>query len=316
MNGCILCGSARATALFTGTDRLYHTTARPFRVVACADCGLLRLDPRPAPEELGAYYPDTYWFAPGASMAARLEERYRRAMLALDHVPFVERAVRESGARGPVLDVGCGCGLFLGMMRERGHRVIGLDISARAAAVAWQHNGVPAACGLLEHCPVRKESCAVVTMFHVLEHLIEPARYLDTARELLAPGGRLVVQVPNAASWQFRLLGGAWTGVDVPRHLVNFRASDLEKLLAARGFTVVRKKFFSLRDNPAGLASSLAPGLDPMARNVRRIAESPAAKLLKDAVYFGLVAAALPFTLAEAALGCGSTVMVEARKAG
>jgi len=58
------------------------------------------------------------------------------------------------------------------------------------------------------------------------------------------------------------------------------------------GFEVLRRKYFSLRDNPAGLASSLAPGLDPMARRVRRVAEGPRARLLKDAVYLGLVVAA------------------------
>ena len=77
---------------------------------------------------------------------------------------------------------------------------------------------------------------------------------------------------------------------------------------------VVRRKYFSLRDNPAGLASSVAPGLDPMARRVRRVAESTGARLAKDLAYLALAAAALPFTLAEAACGAGSTVMMEARE--
>lgn len=49
------------------------------------------------------------------------------------------------------------------------------------------------------------------------------------AHELLDPAGRLVVQVPNAASWQFLMFGEHWNGVDVPRHLWNFRVTDLEK---------------------------------------------------------------------------------------
>ena len=80
-----------------------------------------------------------------------------------------------------------------------------------------------------------------------------------------------MVHVPNAASWQFRLLGRRWNGVDVPRHLFDYRDRDVERLLAVSGFEVLRRRYFSLRDNPAGLASSLAPGLDPMARRVRRV---------------------------------------------
>ena len=126
-------------------------------------------------------------------------------------------------------------------------------------------------------------------MFHVLEHLYDPRAYLIIARQLLAPDGRLVVQVPNAASWQFRLLGDAWNGVDVPRHIFDFRAGDVEKLLESCGFEVVRRKYFSLRDNPAGLASSLAPSLDPMARRVRGNVESGPLRIAKDLLYLALV---------------------------
>jgi hypothetical protein len=151
-------------------------------------------------------------------------------------------------------------------------------------------------------------------MFHVVEHLHEPFGYLRSARDLLLPGGRLIVQVPNASSWQFLMFGEHWNGVGVPRHLVNYRQRDLENLLEYCGLEVVRRKHFSLRDNPAGLASSLAPGLDPMARRVRKIRESGALKLTKDLLYFGITLASLPFTLFEAACGAGSTIMVEARK--
>ena len=312
MSACLLCGSDRFAPLHRGTDRLYHTTAREFSVVRCGGCGLMRLDPPPAPEELHHYYPADYWFAPDESAASRLEELYRRLVLR-DHVRFVEQALRSSRATGPLLDVGCGGGLFLGLMRERGFRVLGLDSSHRAAAIAWRRQQAPAVCAGLEHAPFAAGSLAGLTMFHVLEHLYDPRVYLSAARCLLAPDGRLVVQVPNAASWQSRFLGGSWNGLDVPRHLFDFRACDMEKLLGSCGFEVVRRKHFSLRDNPAGLASSLAPSFDPMARRVRGLAEGPGARLAKDLAYLALVVASLPFALMEAAFGAGSTVMIEAR---
>ena len=100
----------------------------------------------------------------------------------------------------------------------------------------------------------------------------------------------------------------------MPRHLINFRQRDLDALLDACGFEVLRHKHFSLRDNPAGFATSLAPSLDPMARRVRALEESPKMRLLKDLAYAALVVAALPFTIVEAACRAGSTIMVEARK--
>jgi len=309
---CLICGSTRFATLFTASDRLYHTTTQPFAVVQCSECGLMRLEPPPAPEELSRYYPDSYWFAPDASAASRLEEAYRRLVLR-DHVQFAAEALGHSRAPGPLLDAGCGGGLFLGMMRERGARVLGLDYSHEAAAMAWRRQQAPAVCATLDGAPFRAGSMGALTMFHVLEHLYDPRAYLTAARHLLQPDGRLIVQVPNAACWQFHLLGRCWNGVDVPRHIFDFRGVDLEKLLHGCGFEVLRRKYFSLRDNPAGLASSLAPWLDPMARRVRRLRESGAARLAKDLAYLALVVAALPFTVLEAAFRAGSTVMIEAR---
>jgi hypothetical protein len=51
-----------------------------------------------------------------------------------------------------------------------------------------------------------------------------------------------------------------------------------------------------------------------MARRVRAANESPATRLFYDLAYLALVAAALPFTVAEAACRAGSTIMIEARK--
>ena len=299
--------------MFRGTDRLYRTTSKQFQVVECGRCRLIRLCPQPGPEELPAYYPPSYWFEPARSEADRLEELYRRFVLR-DHVRFVKRALAASGESGLVLDVGCGGGLFLGMLAQAGIKVAGLDFSLDAASLAWRRQGVPAVCASLAHAPFAAGSCAVVTMFHVLEHLYDPFTYVESARELLRPNGRLVIQAPNAASWQFLMLGENWSGLDIPRHLLTFRVSDLEVLLDRCGFEPVRYKHFSLRDNPAGLATSLAPWLDPMARRVRGIKEGPKKRLLKDILYFCLVAASVPLTLIEAACRAGSTVMVEARK--
>ena len=310
---CPACEGAEFDLLFTASDRLYGSTNEQFRVVECKHCRLMQLAPQPTPTELEKYYPKNYWFTPEDSAAGRLEEIYRRFVLR-DHIHFVERALKESGESGPVLDVGCGGGLFLRLLRDRGVRGMGLDSSVDAAHVAWTSNQVPAACATLTQAPFPPQSCAAITMFHVLEHLYDPRCYLRAAHDLLQPGGRLIVQVPNAACWQFLLLGPAWNGVDVPRHLYDFRPPDLDRLLDSCGFEILRRKYFSLRDNPAGLATSLAPALDPMARRIRAAKESGRQRLVKDLLYGALVALALPFTAVEAACRAGSTIMIEARK--
>jgi SAM-dependent methyltransferase len=321
-DACPACGSRQVRPLFRATDRLYRTTSKEFNIVECSGCKLIRMHPWPDPAELHAYYPQTYWFTAEADAAGQLEETYRRFVLR-DHVHFVVgalKSLRGTGSDpGPVLDVGCGGGLFPRLLTERGYRALGIDYSSQAARVAWSRNRVPVACGELPAAPFAPRTFAAITMFHVLEHLYDPASYLNAAHHLLRPGGKLIVQVPNAASWQFLMFGENWNGLDVPRHLVDFRVRDLDRLLEGSGFELVRHKHFSLRDNPAGLATSIAPGLDPMARRVRRASqqgdgESAGARLFKDLVYLALVIAAVPATALEAACRAGSTIMIEARK--
>lgn len=303
--------------LYSGSDRLYGTTEKTFYVVECVRCRLIRLDPQPTPTELQTFYPQNYWFEPDAGSVSSLTETYRRFVIR-DHVNFALNSLRSVGPLGgrkPVLlDVGCGGGLFAHFVQRAGFPALGLDFSIDAARVAWRTNQVPAFVGSLTQAPLAAGSCGVLTMFHVLEHLYDPAAFLESAHGLLHAEGRLIIQVPNAACLQFLLLGEHWSGLDVPRHLWDFRPDDLEVLLDRCGFQVVRVKHFNLRDNPAGMATSLAPGLDPMSRRIRGVKESSAVRLLKNLTYFGLTVACLPFALLEAACSAGASIMVEARK--
>lgn len=308
-DSCLACGSLQARPRFASVDRLYGVVPDTFQVVQCSTCGLERLAPRPAASELARLYPRDYWFDPSESAASHLAETYRRFVLR-DHVRFVLRVWQDARSSRPLLDVGCGGGLLPGMLREHSVPALGLDFSASACHLASTLHGVPCIAGNLDDCPVRPGSLGVVTMFHVLEHVPNPARYLRTAHDLLAPGGRLVVQVPNRDSLQARLFGARWNGYDVPRHLTDFRASDLVRFMRAAGFRVRHEKHFSWRDNPAGFATSLAPSLDPMARRIRHRPTG----WLHLASYFSLVLAAVPFALFEAAIGRGSSIMVEAVK--
>ena len=311
MNGCLLCGSSAATELHRGSDRLYATTDKIFAVVRCQACGLVRIDPQPPDAELHRYYPKQYWFEPKPTLAGRLEEVYRKLMLR-DHVAFAKKVLAGKRARR-VLDVGCGGGLFLRELREPGIEVFGLDVSVEAAKVAMRQNQVPVTVSDLQAAPFASGSWDLITMYHVLEHVPAPPQFLRAVAGLLAPGGSLIAQVPNLDCWQYRVFGAKWSGLDIPRHLNDFRLSDMRRMMEGCGFEIVRVKHFSWRDNPAGVVTSLFPNLEPVARVVRRLDGGPLAKLGKDLLYLCLVMLAVPFAALEAAFGKGSSVMIEAR---
>ena len=309
---CPRCNAEGCSILFSGEDRLYGTTDRIFHIIECSGCHLIRLDPMPAPEDLADFYPETYWWEADDGASSRLSEIYRRFVLS-DHVRFAAQAIEPPG---PVLDVGCGGGLFLDGLEQKGFVGFGSDVSLQAAKVCGRRFGIPAVVGSLPNLPFQADSFGLVTMFHVLEHLHDPLGAIAAARDILPPGGRLVIQTPNAECWQMLLLGERWTGFDIPRHLINFTARDLQGLLEYSGFSIRRRKYFSLRDNPAGLATSLVPSLDPVARKVRGVKESGLTSMVKSLLYLALVTASVPFTLLEATAQAGSSIMIEAVREG
>jgi SAM-dependent methyltransferase len=318
---CPVCSNVGTTPAFSSTDFLLRTTSRVFQLSRCTACRSLFLDPAPNEAEIPGFYPPRYWWAPGSRALTRLETTYRRLALR-DHVVFVEQAAAHASA-GPspvlLLDVGCGPGTLIGILQSKGLDVLGLDLSPEAAAIAARENGVQVITATLAGASFPDASFGVVTMFHVLEHVLDPRAILTEVHRVLRPGGRVVLQVPNIDSWQSQLFGARWWGLHVPRHIVDFSASSVQGLLDSSGFVVERVRHFNLRDNAPALASSLCPSLDPQVRAMRQhrigVSETAVGSWVRHALYLLLVGAATPFALAEAAAGAGATVMIEASKA-
>jgi SAM-dependent methyltransferase len=189
-----------------------------------------------------------------------------------------------------------------------------MDQSARAIEIAQKQYGIPARKGTIGSGIWDDCRFDFVTMFHVLEHLTDPRLGLRSACELLQHGGILIIQVPNISSAQARLFGNFWYGLDVPRHVINYTPKALGFLLREAGleFRIVPR--FSLRDNPAAIASSLAPWLDPVRRKGRRRNSSPIWDGAMEIAYLGLVLLALPAAFLENAFGLGGTLWAFAWK--
>jgi 2-polyprenyl-3-methyl-5-hydroxy-6-metoxy-1,4-benzoquinol methylase len=274
----------------------------------------------PGADEIASFYPAEYWWNASKGQALgllkRLELVYRRLALR-DHVSFITRAAgRRAGL--DLLDVGCGGGTLLGLLKQQGFNTLGVDFSAEAADVAERENGVRVVVGSLEQARFPDRSFAVVTLFHVMEHVTNPRDVLAEVWRILKPGGVMILQVPNIASWQFKAFGARWYGLDIPRHVIDYSKDSILKLVEESQFAPGRIKHFNLRDNAPALISSLFPSLDPASRAIRQrkhgSVESAPVAWLRHLAYLCLVTCAYPIAMLEAAFGRGATVMIEARK--
>jgi 2-polyprenyl-3-methyl-5-hydroxy-6-metoxy-1,4-benzoquinol methylase len=328
-NACPLCCQQETTFFALSTDYLLNTTDKMFPLRECRSCGIIFLAPTPSAEEVRAFYPTGYWWSETgpavgflSTLGKRLESIYRRAALQ-GHIHFVLEAahhVREEGQSVNLLDVGCSGGTLLHELSRRGISGQGLDFSEEAVAHARRVYQLDCSVGDLTESAWQDGRFSLLTCFHVLEHVSGPRAFLKSARTALGEHGRIVVQVPNIRSWQFRVFGSRWYGLDTPRHLVNFSDRALIQLLRETGFEIIRQKRFSLRDDAAAWVSSLFPSLDPLARLVRKTArrslsgQLPTLGILKNFVYFLLVLAATPLALGDSLAGRGATITIEARR--
>lgn len=198
----------------------------------CPQCGLRWETVPPSPEALSEAYQRGFYEAAPAR-GGRLVQRF--------HAFNSTLRLREVSDLPPgrLVDLGCGKGHFVAAARAAGWDAIGTDSSQVAAAAAKGLYGLEIVVGDLVDVPL-DGPFDVVTMWHVLEHVHDPARALARARDLLVPGGRLVVSVPNAASFQARVFGAEWFHLDREHHLYHFTPAALRTLLERSGFHVAR----------------------------------------------------------------------------
>jgi SAM-dependent methyltransferase len=233
---CLLCGGRRWAPLLEAPDSARGGSGLWFAVVQCLDCGLCFTNPRPSATSISQFYPSAY--RPHRAPRARRPKPWHIHWPSPWRGPRQDRQALAWHGQGRLLDFGCGGGSFLQRMHRQGWQVTGVDVSPAAVGRVRNALGLRALLGSLPHPELRPESFDVITMWHSLEHVHRPMTALDEAYKLLAPGGKLLVAVPNIASLPFRWFGAAWYGLDLPRHLTHFAPWTLHLMLENVGFNV------------------------------------------------------------------------------
>ena len=271
-------------------------------LLRCRSCGTAVTGGPPPPP--GAHAAGAYRSGRprGAGLAAPLLRAFDRRRLALLGPP-----------EGALLDVGAGRGRFVASARAAGWDAGGIEPSPREPAA----HVAPVA---VEDAQVAPGSLRAITLWHVLEHVEDPEAALRRLRGWLAPGGTLLVGVPDLDSLQARLSGPRWYHLDLPRHRTHFTARGLESLLDRCGFEVVRTEHVLLEHNPFGLWQSLVSRVTPtqswLYHALKRNAPVRAADLLPTLLALPLVPVALLVEWLAGLAGRGGTVAVVSRSRG
>ncbi len=219
MAQCPLCGGADTTPLYG--------PRAPWHYQCCRSCGHAWLIPQPSSDELRSYYNSGYV----VPRERYLETCARRG-------PALRRLVhRFHPVPGRLLEIGCSYGAMLDVFARAAWSVEGVEVDARAATFAKEYFGLAVHHGQLSEVRDRlSPPYDVITLYHVIEHVLDPRALVAELHAMLAPSGVLVVKTPNVQSLIARLTGGWWEWCAPPEHVHLFSPVSLARLLEQTGF--------------------------------------------------------------------------------
>jgi len=210
-----------------------------FKLLKCNGCGLILTQDTPAEEEISTYYKSDIYISHSDTkegLINRLYHRARRIMLGRKRRLFENLPISSKR----LLDIGAGTGYFAHHMQEHGWQISAIEPDEEARLFMKKQFGINAApSSSLYH--IEKGSYSVISMWHVLEHVYDLEKYLQTIYDILCPDGYFVIALPNPDCYDAEKQGWQWSAWDVPRHIWHFNPAVTENLLGKYGFELERK---------------------------------------------------------------------------
>jgi 2-polyprenyl-3-methyl-5-hydroxy-6-metoxy-1,4-benzoquinol methylase len=265
---CYLCGAPGVLWYANLQDRLFGAPGT-WNIKRCPrpDCGLAWLDPVPTRVDIHKAYKNYYTHNAVEAVAnisiknvlkktaATLKRNYwaLRFGYAPSHSPLstflgiavfflpnirarldlnVMRLRAKPGRH--LLDIGCGNGKYLDMMRSLGWQVEGVEVDPAAVRQARSLE-LEVRQGCLEDQDYSTDSFDAITLRHVIEHVHDPLALLKECRRILKPTGRIVITTPNLESYGRKKFNCFWRGLEPPRHLMLFDFQSLLNLVKRAG---------------------------------------------------------------------------------
>ncbi len=198
-----------------------------FSHVQCKPCGFMYVSPVARDEVVEEFYRQEKSWAAVLENPTQLDFDRKKFAYGLD------AALEFCPSNPRVLDVGCGPGIFIDVARERGLIAAGVELNEQNVA-DMRARGITIYDKPLENCGLEAGSFDLIALWEVLEHIVEPRPLMAEVARLLAPGGVVLVLVPNRDALVTRLLQ-ARSNTFVVSHVNFFDADSLDRLAESCG---------------------------------------------------------------------------------
>lgn len=223
---CVWCGHSAAPSF--APSKAFRSSSWP--TWHCPKCGVEFIWPIPQPSTLARYYAYSSYAAATYASADGLR---RNRMLEFDRVL---RRVRASAGRcGRLLDIGSSVGEMVEVAQALGWTCTGIEIDPETAEIAQRRTGARIRAGTIHTALGPDDTFDLIVLSHSLEHSPTPRTDVQAALRHLAPGGLLLLRLPNATSRSARLMGIGWYWYTPPIHISYFDADSVRHVARELG---------------------------------------------------------------------------------
>jgi SAM-dependent methyltransferase len=237
-------------------DALFGVVKGEFDLYRCGSCKYIKILPEPVLNEIKSFYPEYYYshqdtesseesrsFAYkfyGKLQDAILDRWYKRKPRVgffLSKISWLFKnsllcvPLEKSKGGGLFLDIGSGSGYWVEKLSKYGWDCKGIDIIGKES----ENNII----GDFLQVPFEKKF-EYIRIHGVIEHVIDPEKYIERVSELLEKNGEFHISTPNSNSLSFKIFKKYWVGLEVPRHIQVFNDQNLTQLLKKHGLEVIK----------------------------------------------------------------------------
>jgi SAM-dependent methyltransferase len=215
-DSCILCGGHSFKKIYSVGN---HS------IVSCTECGLTSTE-KFFPPDYTKYHRDEDY--------QKFDWLFKNFFL--KRIQTIEKFQKGTGR---VLEVGCSTGTFLELFRNKGWEVWGIEPS-KSGDIA-RKKGIRVIKSFFEKAELPINYFDLVIFNHTLEHLDNPIRILEKAKNVLKKDGIIFVDVPNFGSLSSKLLGKYWGYLAPTEHHWHFTPETLTKSFIKAGLKPIYK---------------------------------------------------------------------------
>ena len=237
-------------------DVLFEQFKNDVDIYSCVSCGLLKVIPEPTPDEIKSFYPEDYYShqepelnEESESFASKFYVNLQEAILDRHYkkkspAGFLLRMVswffknsllcvpsEKPKGGGRFLDIGSGSGYWVEKLSKYDWSCKGIDIIGKES----KNNII----GDFLKVPF-EQKFEYIRIHGVIEHVIDPCKYIEKISELLEKNGEFHISTPNSNCLSFKLFKKYWIGLEVPRHIQVFNDQNLARLLKKHELEVIK----------------------------------------------------------------------------